>query len=368
MRCAAMDSSTLLPGGVDEREALIRFTAALKRIEAGEDPQRVFEIRAESPLDEAETGEELTLADAVPPEPPAAVAPWNGHFSASALNMYVECGRKWFYRYLCAAVDDEGSSASFYGTAFHSALQHLHDDFPHPSDVDAATLNLRLEGYVNAAMARCRGAFKTAIEHEMLRRRALRTAKRYVEWLVGDARRAPFTIVGRELEARLEIEGYPFLGYIDRLDRDDRTGNIAVYDYKTGTIASSAAEYRNKIAAFTEFQLPFYYWARTAEGDRVTRLALVPLKDALRDVRPIALEVVPLAAAATNGRSDAPVGTIGIGELERSRARMVAICRELRSGTIASFPVTADASACTYCTYAFACARRPAPLETRFGR
>ncbi len=63
-------------------------------------------------------------------------------------------------------------------------------------------------------------------------------------------------------------------------------------DYKTGSIAMSAAEYREKVRRFRDFQLPFYYWARTAAGDRVTKLVLIPLRDALLDVRPIILDVV----------------------------------------------------------------------------
>ena len=55
------------------------------------------------------------------------------HFSASALNAYAECARKWYYRYVCAAVEDAPSSASTYGTAFHAALEDFHGEFPQPT-------------------------------------------------------------------------------------------------------------------------------------------------------------------------------------------------------------------------------------------
>ena len=86
-------------------------------------------------------------------------------------------------------------------------------------------------------------------------------------------------MIGTETAVELELDGYAFIGYIDRLDRDDATAAVTVVDYKTGNIAESADEYRAKVASFVDFQLPFYYWARTAAGDRVTRLALVPLKE-----------------------------------------------------------------------------------------
>jgi hypothetical protein len=112
--------------------------------------------------------------------------------------------------------------------------------------------------------------------------------------------------------------------------------------------------------------LPFYYWARTAEGDRVSRLALVPLKDALLDVRPIVLEVVPVPAEIA--RSQSPTGVIPLGELERARERMLELCAQLTSGAADSFAVTDDPSACGYCVYKTSCAGRPYPEEERFAR
>ncbi len=164
----------------------------------------------------------------------------------------------------------------------------------------------------------------------------------------------------------MQIEGYDFVGYIDRLDRDQRTGNVAVIDYKTGSIAATATEYREKVRAFKDFQLPFYYWARTAAGDRVSRLALIPLKDALLDVRPIELEVVPVPAEIA--RSQSSTGVIPLAELERARTRMVELCAELTSGTTTLFAVATDPDACTYCAYTLACRNRPHPPEQRFAR
>jgi hypothetical protein len=141
-----------------------------------------------------------------------------------------------------------------------------------------------------------------------------------------------------------------------------------VIDYKTGSIALSAAEYRDDVAAFREFQLPFYYWARTAAGDRVTKLALVPLKDALLDVAPVELEIVADARPATGRRNDSPTGTISIAELERARTRMIAYADLLSSETLAAYPATDDPEACRYCAYKDGCRERPLAAEERFGR
>lgn len=291
------------------------------------------------------------------------------HFSASSLNTYVECHRKWFYRYVCGAVEDSGSSASFYGSAFHAALEALHQEFPRPSEVSGQTLWAKLQGYLNSAFDRYRGGFETSVEFELQRRRARRTARRYIGWLREQAARAPFTVVGCELPARMDLEGFEFIGYIDRLDRDDASAAVTVIDYKTGSIAQSAHEYREKVRQFKEFQLPFYYWARTAAGDRVSRLALVPLKDASLDVAPVELEVVPISANLQTRRPNLQrTGVIPIAELERARTKMVEICKELTQSEMSHFEVTDDPSICRFCAYVDACNFRPPASEDRFAR
>jgi RecB family exonuclease len=363
----------------DVRKTVFAFTTSLRKL--GELPETAHDtdrhelveklfalpanLDAETIFDESRP-DAFVLTNPAVPEERVGVRTHNPRFSASQLNTYVECPRKWFYRYLCAAVEDKGSSASYYGTAFHTALEDLHAEYPQPGLVDPAVLDRKLQGYINASFDRHRNDFDTPVEHELQVRRARRTAHKYVEWLVDQARRAPFTVVGCELAAELQLDGFDFVGYIDRLDRDDTTGTVAVIDYKTGSIATSAAEYREKVRQYKDFQLPFYYWARTAQGDRVSRLALVPLKDALLDVRPISLEVVPVPREVI--RSASPTGVIPVMELERARERMIELCRELTSGRATMFAVTEDPSTCTYCAYALACVDRPYPVEERFAR
>ena len=314
----------------------------------------------------AEFGAELDAAVRPPAPPfvpaPAAVrGPLTGrpvplrkmHFSASALNAYAECARKWYFRYACAAVEDKGSSASFYGTAFHAALETFHLAHPNVAGIPQSELVSRIDGAIVAAFDRYRTRFDVPVEAELQRRRARRTGKKYARWLFERAARAPFTVVGCELPTELTIEGQDFVGYIDRVDRDARDGSVSVIDYKTGTIAQNAKAYRDEVIALREFQLPFYYWARTAAGDRVTTLALIPLKDALLDVEPVELEIG---------------SALWIGDLERARDAMGRIANALASGTLSDFPATSDPNACTYCAYREACRERPLTAAHRFAR
>lgn len=311
-------------------------------------------------------------APAVPREPQVPVTSRRAVFSASSLNAFAECERKWFYRYVCAAVEDRGSSASFYGIAFHAALEEFHGTHTRFDHVDAVALSSFLDYCMVSAFDRHRTRFDAPVEFELQKRRARRTAKRYLSWLIERARKTPFEVVGCETSTDVKLGEYSFIGYIDRLDRDDATGAVTVVDYKTGAIAKSAGEYLADVLAFTEFQLPFYYWARTAAGDTVTRLSLIPLKDALLDVEPIELTVVAQRPA-QNGRALRPgsgqtTASIGIPDLERARERMIEIAKTLATPTIAHYAVTGDPDACRYCSYKNSCRERPAVAEERFGR
>jgi len=352
--------------------------AALVRVAADFDEARAFapawqaddvlaEIDAElgDATRRAERPPDVAPAPQLADEPPEPVRTRKLSFSASSLNAYAECKRKWWFRYACAAVEDKGSSASFYGIAFHAALEDFHHVYARFDAVDAPALAMFLDGCVNGAFDRYRTRFDAPVEFELQKRRARRTAKKYLSWLLERARRSPFAVIGCETETDIELGGHRFIGYIDRLDRDERTGTVTVVDYKTGSIATSAQEYLDAVRSFHEFQLPFYYWARTAAGDVVTKLALVPLKDALLDVVPVELEVVTTSRPP---RANGSYGEISVAELERARARMIALADELSHGERAMFPATDDPDACRYCAYGNACRERPRVLEERFGR
>ncbi len=373
----AIDRGRLVLPAAD-RDAVLRFVRRIRRIEAlpqdapettvRETVGAAFELpcgEAGAPRRTPNAFVEIELAAATEPEEAASAPPWTRHFSASALNTYAECARKWFYRYACGAVEDRGSSASAYGTAFHLALEDFHGEFPRPSRRDDTAMRRRIRDCVTWAFERSRDAFATAVEFELQVRRARRTAQRYVDWLLLQEREAPFEVLGREVPAAVELGGRAFVGFIDRLDRDERSGDTVVVDYKTGSIAMTAAEYAQKVRRFRDFQLPFYYWARTAAGDAVCRLALVPLKDALLDVRPIVLDVGPQSPPPR--RDDAARGSISLDDLERSRARMIELSERLASGGSRRFEPTSDPAACAYCNYAVACADRPPFEGRRFG-
>src|SRR5581483_11452066 len=195
--------------------------AALERIARDFDAARAFAERWEAADLWAEIAAELAgarpasravegvaPAAPVPDEPAAPVAVRKLSFSASSLNAYAECARKWWFRYVCAAVEDRGSSASFYGIAFHAALEDFHEAHVRFDGVDAEALGRELDGRVVAAFDRHRTRFEAPVEFELQKRRARRTAVKYLAWLLERARRTPFEVIGCETAADVELGGH----------------------------------------------------------------------------------------------------------------------------------------------------------------
>ncbi len=352
-----------------ERDAFAAWQHAARESQAKGDPQPLL-LALEAPQPAAperfagSPPAELPFG-ALPPEPARPVATPNRPLSASALNMFVDCRRRWFFRYVCDPIEEPDSPAASYGTAFHAALEKFHAEFPRPGEEFRAEMAQRLDALIVAAFDRARSTFATAVEVELQKERARRTAARYIDWLCERARQLPFEVVGIERRVAPTIGGHQFVGFIDRLDRLDLDGSIAVIDYKTGSIAESAKEYRERVRRFEDFQLPFYYWSQELACERVSRLALLPLKDHTVPIVPIELEVVGASAAP---RDNGARGTISILDLERARERMVEIGNEIRGERIDRFAASDDPEACAYCIYTLSCTARPQAEPERFSR
>ncbi|MGC8484369.1 MAG: RecB family exonuclease [Candidatus Baltobacteraceae bacterium] len=368
---SSLDEAPGLPLSRDphESEAFLLWRSAAREARANREPrplQRLLESPASSaPKVAAAALGNATAPSALPPEAPRPVPTPNRPLSASALNMFVDCRRRWFYRYVCDPIDEPNAAAASYGTAFHAALEHFHAEFARPSEALRAEMQQRLDALVVEAFERARPTFDTVVEVELQKQRARRTALRYIDWLCERAEHLPFEVIGIERRVSPTIGERQFVGFIDRIDRFDRDGSLAVIDYKTGSIAESAKEYRERVRRFEDFQLPFYYWSQQLAGETVSRLALVPLKDHTIPVMPIELEVV---SAAAPSRDNGARGTISLLDLERARDRMVDLADEIRSERIAAFTASTDPESCAYCIYTLACRARPQPEPERFSR
>jgi hypothetical protein len=291
-------------------------------------------------------------------------------FSASRLNAFVKCPRRWFYEYLCEALEDPSSLHATYGRVVHDALEALHRQVRVPSRHDPDIILERFLHELDVAFGKARPDFVSQLEYEVSRMRARRMAAQYVRWLVLEASRAPMEIVQVELLQRRRFGDHDFMGYIDRIDRPLSGGPVTIFDYKTGRIDADPAEYLEKVRRGDEAQLALYYAMRRADGDEIARIALVSLRDPRDDAWILALDITD-----DDGKSiverQAHDGVLRVrcsrADLEESLTALLARCDLLTKQGLEHFPA-GDDPPCNFCAYAISCRERPVDEERIFAR
>lgn len=175
-------------------------------------------------------------------------------FSPSALNYYLDCPLKFYYRYVAGLsapdeVSAEIDSAKF-GSIFHYAAEHIYKDLTaHGSVINKEALEallhneVKLQDYVDAAFKKL---FFNVSQNERPEYNGVQLINsavivRYLKQLLqNDLRYAPFTFVASEKEVDEPIDIHTpkgviksrIGGIIDRMDSKD--GTLRIVDYKTG--------------------------------------------------------------------------------------------------------------------------------------
>lgn len=289
-------------------------------------------------------------------------------FSASRLNAYVKCPRRWFFDYLCQVLEDPSSLQAAYGSVIHDALESLHRAVRVPGRHDPGIVLERLLKELDIAFGNAREAFASQLEYEVSRARARRIAEHYVRWLAAETAREPMTVEQVEVMQRLTLGGHEFVGYIDRIDRPLAGGPVTILDYKTGRIETDAAAYLDKMRRGDEAQLALYYAMRTAAGDDVKRIALVSVRDPRDEVWIMALDIGEDERRIDERREDGMIrARISPADLQTSLAALVSRCDTLTKDGQTHFGPGADPP-CGYCAYKGACRERPADGERIFAR
>lgn len=304
------------------------------------------------------------------PEQPSRVTAPAMTFSASRLNVFAKCPRRFFYEYMCNAVDEKTTANAVYGKVFHAALEALHRDVRDPALWEAPAVLDRLSGLLDASFGQSRGEFASQLEYEVLRLRARQVAQHYVRWLYEEAADAPLEIVEIESRQALLLGGHRFVGYIDRIDRPPGGGAITIFDYKTGRVEDDPEEYLRQVRDGEEAQLALYYAMRRAQGDDVARIALVSIRDARAKTWILALDIADASGKTVVARADRRGvlrATCSVEDLERSLGELVARCDSITRDGFEHFAVGEDPP-CSYCSYAAACRERPSDGERIFAR
>lgn len=213
-------------------------------LEAGQSPQGTSPITVEKTPDVMRRMQSLFDVRANP----------KAKFSPSALNYYLDCPLKFYYRYVAGLsapdeVSAEIDSATF-GSIFHYAAEHIYKDLTtHGKVINKEALEtllrneVKLQDYVDTAFKKL---FFNVPQNEKPEYNGVQLINsaviaRYLKRLLqNDLRYAPFTFIASEMEVDEPIDIQTpkgviksrIGGIIDRMDSKD--GTLRIVDYKTG--------------------------------------------------------------------------------------------------------------------------------------
>lgn len=213
-------------------------------LEAGQSPQGTSPITVEKTPDVMRRMQSLFDVRANP----------KAKFSPSALNYYLDCPLKFYYRYVAGIsapdeVSAEIDSATF-GSIFHYAAEHIYKDLTtHGKVINKEALEtllrneVKLQDYVDTAFKKL---FFNVPQNEKPEYNGVQLINsaviaRYLKQLLqNDLRYAPFTFIASEMEVDEPIDIQTpkgviksrIGGIIDRMDSKD--GTLRIVDYKTG--------------------------------------------------------------------------------------------------------------------------------------
>ena len=213
-------------------------------LEAGQSPQGTSPITVEKTPDVMRRMQSLFDVRANP----------KAKFTPSALNYYLDCPLKFYYRYVAGLsapdeVSAEIDSATF-GSIFHYAAEHIYKDLTtHGKVINKEALEtllrneVKLQDYVDTAFKKL---FFNVPQNEKPEYNGVQLINsaviaRYLKQLLqNDLRYAPFTFIASEMEVDEPIDIQTpkgviksrIGGIIDRMDSKD--GTLRIVDYKTG--------------------------------------------------------------------------------------------------------------------------------------
>ena len=213
-------------------------------LEAGQSPQGTSPITVEKTPDVMRRMQSLFDVRTNP----------KAKFYPSALNYYLDCPLKFYYRYVAGLsapdeVSAEIDSATF-GSIFHYAAEHIYKDLTtHGKVINKEALEtllrneVKLQDYVDTAFKKL---FFNVPQNEKPEYNGVQLINsaviaRYLKQLLqNDLRYAPFTFIASEMEVDEPIDIQTpkgviksrIGGIIDRMDSKD--GTLRIVDYKTG--------------------------------------------------------------------------------------------------------------------------------------
>ncbi|MBC8594753.1 PD-(D/E)XK nuclease family protein [Oscillospiraceae bacterium N12] len=292
--------------------------------------------------------------------------------SPSALNAYLDCKLRFYYRYVAGLkAPDEVSAeidSSLFGTIFHRAAELAYNDLSangkeiRKEDLERLLRdNIRLQGYVDRA-------FKEEFFHvepdekpeyngiQLLNSKVIYS---YLKQLLrNDLQYAPFSMVGMEKKVSEEMQvktpsgsiSVRIGGTIDRMDCKDDT--LRIVDYKTGGSPKTPASIEQ---LFTPAEgRPNYIFQTFLYAAIMSRKQSLKIAPALLYIHRAANEnYTPVIEMGEPRKPKLPVNNFAFFE-DEFRERLQALLEEI-FGDEVPFTQTENTKACEYCDFRALC-------------
>ncbi|MFK7920624.1 MAG: PD-(D/E)XK nuclease family protein [Bacteroidia bacterium] len=170
-----------------------------------------------------------------------------GYFSATALNTYLGCPLRYYFRYVAEVKEaeevEETMEANTFGSVLHNALEYVYEGYEGKSigPNDKETLGRRLKPSLQKALADNNLGSSTAIQGQnfLLRNVIEQLCQRII---AHDVEGDPFTLLSREdnknYKTSFDTGTYRvrFNGTFDRIDHLVAEDAVRILDYKTGRV------------------------------------------------------------------------------------------------------------------------------------
>lgn len=167
------------------------------------------------------------------------------NLSASALKDYLSCPAKFYYSRVCGLKETEDVVESLdermIGNVFHKVMQDLYtvpDGVITRDYLRSISTSGVVEKTVRQSVIDQLNTFevsgKNLIYEDIICRYVHKVLSRDMELLASYGKDS-FNILGLEIKKTMELDGFKFVGYIDRFD-SFTPGEIRVVDYKTGKV------------------------------------------------------------------------------------------------------------------------------------
>lgn len=294
----------------------------------------------------------------------------NFRFSASSINLYLRCPRKFYYSRLLGFSTPDHPAAAF-GRYLHRLLEELHAwafKLPQRPAMETALARLpQIESQVWPDFAEKLGPPAQA---EAQRSRAAHILKEYVRQEFCRNNPPSSTLYEEEMVQPFRLGPYPITGRVDRIDLFP-DGCAEIIDYKTGrnhdranAIIKEFLNLENKPNwRPRDYQLPLYYFYWQQRQGRPPRaLGHYHLRDD-KGVQLVRIEVRPgVVPAAEQGKGRRTV--LYESDMEQVRQELLALLDEMNRQNEDFPPRPAEGlRECERCPFRFAC-EGPAALES----